>query len=507
MRPPFPRPGASGVVGQLPRRCQTTVMRPDQRGARDAPAPHDGAMGRKKLVAAFAVGAAAAFAGLWLVPAASSQLGPSTVRVRAHPGPGDTQLRIPPLGSVSARTQLAPITVEVALHEVRIEELGALATTAQGRDRLLNDVQDDLRPLIVRSAVQLGLGMILAGVVVGALMFRRALRPTLAATTGALLLTVGVLVATASTYDIDAFREPRFTGNLQRARGVIDALQRNVGLLDEARTRYEVASRRAADLLTMVAQPDTDPLTDTTAVLHVGDLHGNPIGLDVAEELAREFEVDAIVDTGDLASSSLDTGELSRLSAPLESSMIRQIARLPAPYIFVAGNHDSFDLRRELATAENVQYVDGRSVYIGALELFGWADPTYTPDEAVDGSEKAATRLEEASDVALEVEENEPDVLLVHDLRLASGSVGLVPVILAGHNHARGFEQEDGTTTLTVGSTGATGLKAFTVESDRPYEAQVVYFAGDDPVGVDYITVNALGSEFEIERMVIESQD
>lgn len=464
-------------------------------------------MDRKKLVAAFALGAAAAFAGSWLVPAASARLGPSTVRVRAHPGPGETRLRIPPLGSVTARTQLAPITLEVALHEVRIEELGPLATTAGGREELLRDVEEDLRPLIVRSAAQLGLGMILAGGVVGALMFRRALRPTLAASLGALVLAVGVLVATASSYDVDAFREPRFTGSLQRARGVIDALQRNVGLLDEARTRYEVASRRAAALLLMLAKPDTDPLTETTAVLHVGDLHGNPIGLGVTEELAREFEVDAIVDTGDLASSSLDTGELSKLSAPLESSMIRQIGRLPAPYIFVAGNHDSVDLRNQLAEAKNVRYADGEPVYIGTLELFGWADPTYTPDEEVDGSEKAAARLEEAPEVAAAVEENDPDVLLVHDPRLASGSFGLVPVILAGHTHARGLEQEGPTTLLTVGSTGATGLKAFTVEADRPYEAEVVYFAGDDPVAVDYITVGALGAEFEIERRVIESQD
>lgn len=463
-------------------------------------------MDRRKLLAAFAVGAIAAFAGLSVVPAASSRLGPTTVQVRAHPGPGDTALRIPPLGSVTASTQKAPVTLELALQEVRVERLGPLATTPEGRTQLQRDVEADLRPLIIRSALQLGLGMIAIGIIAGALLFRRALRPTIAAGTGALIMVVGVLVSVGSTYEIDGFREPRFTGSLQRARGVIDALQRNVGLFAQARTRYEVASRRAAALLTMLAEPNTNPLTERTAVLHVSDIHGNPIGLDVTHELAKEFEVAAIVDTGDLASSTLDTGELSRLAAFLEGPMITKIERLPAPYIFVAGNHDSFGLRNVLRNAENVEYLDGDSGYVGALEFFGWADPTYTPEEA-DPSDKAAVRLEEASEVAIAVEESGPDVLLVHDPRLASESYGEVPLILAGHMHSRAFEQEGETTILTVGSTGATGLKSFTVEGDLPYEAEIIYFEGDDPVAVDYVTVSSLGSEFQVERMVIPSRD
>ena len=458
---------------------------------------------RKKLLAAFAVGAVASFAGLSLVPAASSRLGPATVRVRAHPGIGDTQLRIPPLGSVTARTQLSPVTLEMALQEVHVEQLGPLATSAEGREQLQRDVEADLRPLIIRSALQLGIGMIAIGIIAGALFFRRELKPSIAAGTGALIVTVGVLVSVGSTYDIDAFREPRFTGSLQRARGVIDALQRNVGLLDQARTRYEIASRRAADLLTLLAKPNEDPFTETTAVLHVSDIHGNPIGLDIADELATEFEVDAIVDTGDLASSTIDTGELSRLAAFIEGPLITKIERLPAPYIFVAGNHDSFGLRRAMQEADNVEYLDGDSTFVGSIELFGWADPTYSPED-VDASEKAEARLEEASEVAAAVGENAPDALLVHDPRLASESFEEVPLILGGHMHARSFEQEGETTILTVGSTGATGLKSFTVEADRPYEAEVIYFEGDDPVAVDYITVGTLGSEFQIERKVIE---
>ena len=452
-----------------------------------------------KFTVAVLAGAIAGFVGLWLVPATSNRLGPTSVGVRAHPGDGETKLRIPPLGTVNADTQRSPVTIEIALQEVSIEKLGPMATSSEGRSRLRDEVEDDLRPLIVRSALQLGIGMLVIGAIAGALLFRRELRPTLAATGGAFAAATALLLSTGFSYDVESFREPRYTGSLQRARGVIDALQQNVGLLDEAGTRYEIATTRAAALLAMLAEPQTDPRIESTALLHVSDIHGNPIGLDVTQQLATEFKVDAIVDSGDLASSSFDTGELSKLSAPLDRSMIKRIGRLPAPYIFVAGNHDSFDLRRTLETAPNVEYLDENSTRVGLLDIFGWADPTYTPDD-VDPSEKADVRLEEGADVATAVDEIEPDVLLVHDPRLGEESVGRVPVILAGHMHEREIVEEEDTIVLTVGSTGATGLKSFTVEAERDYEAEILYFDGTELVAMDYVTVRSLGSEFVIER-------
>jgi predicted phosphodiesterase len=459
-------------------------------------------MARMKLVIALFVGASAAFAGLWLIPAASADLGPSVVGVRARPGTGETQLQIAPLGTVNADTQRSPITIEVALEEVRFEELGPLAITSTGRKQLQDEVKADIKPLIVRTGLQLGIGMVVMGLLAGALLFRRELWPTVAGTAGAVIVAIGVLASTGITYDIEGFQEPRFTGDLERARGVIDAVQQNAGLIEEAGDRFEAATRRAAALLALLAQPDEDPGTASTAILHVSDIHGNPIGLDVTEELATEFEVDAIVDTGDLASSAFDTGELSKLSAPLEHSLVRDIGRLPAPYIFIAGNHDSFDLRDALEEAPNVEYLDNDTVTIGTLEIFGWADPTYSPED-IDASDKAEARIEEGEEVAAAVDTAGPDILAVHDPRLGLASIGHVPVILTGHTHERALTQENDTTILTVGSTGATGLNAFTVEAERDYQAEVIYFENGTLVGVDYVHVGSLGSEFLIERTTL----
>ena len=455
-----------------------------------------------KTVAAVIVGALAAFAGLWIIPSAASGLGPSTVDVGLRPGWGETHLSIPPLGSVSADTQRAPLTIEVSLQQVDIEALGPLAISEEGRAELQDQVETDLRPLIIRSGLQFAGGMVLIGLVAGLVFFRKSLWPAVASGAGALLVVVLLLGVTAITYDVDGFREPRFTGSLHRARAVIDAVQQNAGLIDQARSRYEIATRRASALLALVADPDEDPLTNSTSLLHVSDIHGNPIGMDVTQELATEFDIDAILDTGDLASSSFDTGELSKLSAPLDHAIVNEIEGLPAPYIFVAGNHDSFDLRRTLQSTENVVYLDGDTTTVGLLEILGWADPTYTPDD-VDPSDKADARLEEGADVVAAVDETEPDLLLVHDPRLGAESIGHVPVIATGHTHARAMSDEGGTIVVTVGSTGATGLKTFTVEGERPYEAEVLHFEGTELVAIDYITVDALGSEFTVERTTL----
>ena len=83
-------------------------------------------------------------------------------------------------------------------------------------------------------------------------------------------------------------------------------------------------------------------------------------------------------------------------------------------------------------------------------------------------------------------------------------SVGKVPLVLTGHTHERAFEERDGTVILTLGSTGATGLGSFIVDSERPYEAEVIYFREGLPVALDYISLSGLGGDFQVERRTIQ---
>ncbi len=105
--------------------------------------------------------------------------------------------------------------------------------------------------------------------------------------------------------------------------------------------------------------------------------------------------------------------------------------------------------------------------------------------------------------MAAKVAERRPDVLAVHDPRLAEDSAGKVPLVVAGHVHRRTSETRDGTLILTVGSTGSTGLGTFTVESEQAYEAEVLHFRDGRLDVVDYVTVRGISGAFSVERQVI----
>jgi hypothetical protein len=149
--------------------------------------------------------------------------------------------------------------------------------------------------------------------------------------------------------------------------------------------------------------------------------------------------------------------------------------------------------------------LDGKSVPVGDLRILGWGDPTFST-ESTRTEDDNAVRLEASTIVANRASELQPDVIAVHDERLAQRSLGEVPLIVSGHTHRRRFKEVDGTLDLTVGSTGATGLESFTVEAEMDYEAEVLYFRSRRLVAVDYVRFRGLGSDFEVERKTVEAQ-
>ncbi|MDP9068729.1 MAG: metallophosphoesterase [Actinomycetota bacterium] len=443
-------------------------------------------------------------AGLGLVPSIAHELGPANVALHAAVGTSQTNVQVPPLGTVSALTHPSPLSVELSFRTVDFEELGPLATTPAGRDELRAQMNQDLEGVIRQSVVRLLAGGVVIGAVVAVLVWGRTWRSLAAGGAGAFVAVAALLGVTGMSYDIGAFEEPRYSGTLARAPVVIETIREQAGVLDQLGSRYDTATERLSDLLVLVAKPDVDPRTDTTAILHVGDIHANPLGVEIVEDLAEAFDVEAVIDSGDLGSNTLDTGSLSSLTGPIDRRLADVIDRIDAPYLYVRGNHDAPLLLRILTTVDNVRVLQNETTELGDLLVLGWADPTFTTDSSVTPEEKDEQRLAEASDVAASVELSRPDVLVVHDERLASGSYGLVPLILAGHTHSRALEYVEGTLVLTVGSSGATGLKSLTLETDKDYEAQVIYFREDEAVAVDYITFRGISNDFEVERTTLE---
>ena len=461
-------------------------FRPSRRAG---PAP---AAGRRRLLSpllAGCFGAAAAYAALGLLPAVGHEAGPATLEASLAPGAGSTVLRIPPLGTVAANTHTPPVTLRMTLSEVDVTRLAERVGDAAARAELADAVEEDLRALGPRLAWQSCLGAAVAGAIAAALLPRRRPSLVIAGAAGAAVLAAVLVGATGASFDVEAFEEPRFTGALVRAPVVIEALQSGRVTLGDIESRYETAAGRLSDLLALVADPNQDPASDSVALLHVSDIHSNPLGVQLARQLAERFDVDAVVDTGDLTS----------FGVTAEARIGKLIARIGVPYYLVPGNHDSAANEAALDRVANVTVLDGAVADVEGIRILGWGDPTDTNWDRLPPDEAAEIRIEEGEETAAEVARLGPDVLAVHDSRLAEASYGGVPLVLAGHYHRRIVAEEDDTTVLSVGSTGATGLKFF-VEAARDYEAEILYFRDGRAVAVDYVRFSGLGSEFEIER-------
>lgn len=439
------------------------------------------------------VAAAAAVAALGVTSRTEGPVSVGTVelRVRADGG-GRTELGLPPLGRITAGTHAGPLSVSARVVSLDIGQVQDLVLArdpaARLREEAVRDLEGQVRHLVARTLVLSALvGAGAAAVIPGRRWWHLPLG-ALAAVVGV----AGVLGWTWRGYDATAFeREPTFEGALEQAPPLLATIQRHVDDVDVVRNRVGVLGARIAELYTATAIDDTG--TAGTRILHVSDIHSNPLGVEVVNRLVESFDVDAVVDTGDLTS----------FGSPLESRIGDLVDDIPVPYLLVPGNHDSGANRAALAAVPGVQVLDRDVVEIGGVRILGVADPTFTADGEVDTEEANAVKEERAPSVARLVRREEPSVLAVHDLRLARDSVGDVPLVVAGHVHERSREEQDGTQLLTVGSAGATGLGSFTAESELAYEAQILHFRRGQLVAVDYVSLPGLDGSFVVEHTVV----
>jgi predicted phosphodiesterase len=406
-----------------------------------------------------------------------------------------TTVEVPPLGRLSARTHSTAVGVDVRLLELDVEEVQRELGSFDGTRSVRSEIDAELPDLLRRTAQGTVLKAALLGAIVGLMVPSRRWWHAVVGALGSSVAVAVAMAGVARSYDVQAFAAPEFEGALSRAPTVIEAVQGHVAGLDEVQDRIETLSAQLEDLFA-AASGDLaiDDGADTT-ILHVSDIHSNPVGVEIAGQLATSFDVDAILDTGDLTSFGL----------PVEARIGELIAGIGRPWHLVAGNHDSALVRASLASsAPNLEILDETVANVGGVRILGMSDPTFTASNELSTAAAAEVKQEAAADVAELLERETPDVLAVHDPAQASEAAGLVPVVVAGHVHRTTSELRDGTRFLTVGSTGATGLGAFTVEADLSYEAALLRFDGGELVAVDHVTVHGLDGGFTLRREVIE---
>ncbi|MGH3344803.1 MAG: metallophosphoesterase family protein [Carbonactinosporaceae bacterium] len=466
--------------------------------------------------------------GLVVAANVETDVGPVTTRMSLEPTlRGDSELVVSPLGSVTLDSHDGPFQFRVNVTQLKIQDAREIFNDPQVLQGLGKRVTEDVQAGLVRLIVQSAVAVPLSAAALTFLVFRKTRPAAVASGVSLSVLLAGGAIA-GLTWNPKSVLEPRYTGLLASAPSVVgtaESIVASFGTYEQELARLVTNVSRLYDVTSTL--PVFDPGNSTIRVLHVSDVHLNPTSWEVMRSVAEQFEIDFIIDTGDLS----DHG------SPPENRVASEIPTLGVPYVFVRGNHDSIGTQKAVARQPNAIVLDGgKTVTVEGLRVIGAGDPRFTPDRSVpqdhrdvviDLGEQLAERVREAERAqdaepanterasaespAVESPDAGPpavDIAAVHDAWAAKPLDGVVPLVLAGHTHQRSTRMlHDGTRLFIQGSTGGAGLRALESDEPTPIQCSVLYFdrTTKELQAWDDITLGGLGlASAEISRQLAQ---
>jgi predicted phosphodiesterase len=441
------------------------------------------------------VGLAAALVGGWLglmlAGASTSQVGPLTVQTAVTPAlHGGTQLGLPPLGHVDLPTHSTPVRVEATVTGVDLGAATSMLTSIQDRQTQQN-LTDAALSAVRRAAGRALVAALLGATALAAVLTRR-WRPAVVAASTVVVVAALLGGVTKATWNANAIREPTYSGELTNAPRVIGDLTAIPDNLNQYGTELAgLVSNISTLARTLNALPEEAGATaGTVAVLHISDIHLAIQAWPIVKQVAQQYHVAFIVDTGDLA----DHGTSA------ENGALTPIADLGVPYIYVKGNHDSAITVHEVASFPNVKVLQNAKVTIDGITVAGAGDPRFTPDKltrsdspsgdaaVIDAAARLADFIGGTSGVQL---------VAFHDPHGWTRLDGYAPTLLFGHLHEQStWRGPKGSRVFVQGSTGGAGLRALQGETPTPVTLTVLYV--DPSTGkvksFDDITLGGLGT-------------
>ncbi len=293
--------------------------------------------------------------GAWLGLLAGGNLdaavGPLQTKLSVAPTlSGGTHVEIPPLGELRVKSHAGPWQLTAEVTRIDAADARRIFSNPTAVNGLGEKVVGDLRGAVITVVLKASLAAVLGGLLLGVLVFRRRWRLVLlSGAVSASVVLAGAGVA-AATWDPKSINQPEYDGLLASAPGVVGdvrSIVANFGRYEDQLARLVTNVSRLYDVTSTLPAYQPDP--STLRVLFVSDLHLNPAAWDVIRSITKQFDVEVIVDAGDIS----DHG-----SAP-ENAYVEQIATLGVPYVWVRGNHDS-DVTQAAVAAQHERGRAGR---------------------------------------------------------------------------------------------------------------------------------------------------
>jgi predicted MPP superfamily phosphohydrolase len=421
--------------------------------------------------------------GLRLAGRTSRRVGPLEVTAGLTLGRGGTEVQLPPLGSARIASHRGPLTLSALATGVDEERAQALLAAAPEKDAIVHDARR-LGVAVAGRAAAVALG----GAATTAAVTLRRPRDVVGATTASAALLAASAAVAAATFRRTAWRDPELHGLLTRAPLILGDLRTAPERIATYRDQLADLVATGTSVYRRVATLPEPPKDDAIRLLHISDLHLNPLAYPLARELIKTYDIDAVVDTGDL----VDWG------TPLEHRFADEIAGLEVPYVFVKGNHDSDAVAAAVGEQPNAVVLDAGTppVEVAGLRFAGMADPRFTPDKTT-GDDFAAHRVSEAAkEWAPRLAGQHVDIALVHDPAAARQLADTVPLVLAGHTHNRAVRRYGNTLVVVQGSSGGSGLRGVQQDPATPISLSVLYVDRRTRTleAVDDITLGGIGA-------------
>ncbi|MCW3839672.1 metallophosphoesterase [Micromonospora yasonensis] len=440
----------------------------------------------------------------------STDIGPFRAHLSLSPSlSGGTTVDIPPLGSLQLNSHNGPAYLTVQLGSLDQRRTEALIDDPASISRASQSAVEDVHAGVMRLGLKTLASTVLATLLLAGLAFRDVRRMAWAGGL-ALVITAGSLGVAALTIRPQAIEEPRYEGLLVNAPAIVGDARRIANDYTKYAEQLQRLVGNVSKLYTTVSSlPVYQPAAGTTRVLHVSDMHLNPTGWQLIRTVVEQFNIDVVIDTGDIT----DWG-----SEP-EASFVGSIGLLKKPYVYIRGNHDSARTAAAVAQQPNAIVLNNSTVTVSGLTIAGIGDPRFTPDKETSpaGSgltAQVANQVIGAGEQLATTVENSPtkvNIAMVHDPSSAGPLSGTCPLVLAGHLHERQVlklppvPDKEQTTLMVEGSTGGAGLRGLEGEKPTPLTMTVLYFDQQKLLqAYDDITVGGTGqSQVNLERHVI----
>lgn len=408
---------------------------------------------------------------------------------------GYTQLALPPLGRIRARTHFPPLMLKVTLVNINLDQAQQVVDNVKDADYLQGLRQSARQKVLIFIARLLMLSFI--GGVAGPFFFgeRERKRLLTAGLIGVLVLG-SLLAASYATYQPLAFMNPEFEGILKAAPWMFGLVEETLFKVRSLGEQLELLAVNISVLFEQVERLGPLGTVDgDLKVAHISDLHNNPAGMDFVSQVISTFGVDMVIDTGDIT----DFG------TELEAGIASPIRDFGIPYVFVPGNHDSPDVTAFMKRIPNVTVLEWGIVTVKGLRIAGIADPASRSAGMVVAADQVLDEYAGRLHIIVEEAETPPHVVAVHHPRIAGRFLERVNLVLTGHTHQLQITERGESVMINAGTTGAAGIRGLQTRRETPYTLVLLHFGRRENndyylKAADVIRVSNLQGGFSLER-------